>query len=656
MKKHIHRAKRIKGKRDAAKENPRVRPLLRLLKYNFYIPRYQRGYRWGKQEITELLNDLLHYHNLMKQINPFYCLQPIVVRRKSWTSNDNQAVDGWEVIDGQQRLITLLLILNYLETIVSESMVEKLGEDIHFYTINFESRANSKDFLESKRYKYEIDQTNIDFYHLSKAYQHISDWFDTAKLDGVINAPNHILNILLGSEQNASVIWYEYGEHDTKKVKDNDDESSLMLFTKLNEGKIPLTDSELIKALLLQSDIYTAREKKFVNQRLLEIATQWDEIEAKLLDDKMWYFINDPTYQPISKIEFLFDLLADKWNGYEKQTFVQYDIEKNAPINFNFIVFEKYLRQVRRSFSNNLSDQSHVLDPINEIWAEIKELFVTIEEWYNSHTLYHYIGFLLTVTNGSKKALLKELTELRMDKDLFLTHIKKKIAQEVSFDKELHVLQYGNDNAAILKILLLMDIETVVKHKKEIVRFPFHLHKKHTTNSIVHINPPTPHSVCISEEAATTWLNNHKQSLLLLKEESSNSKKAKIDNLLEQFDSLLKDFCEDKFQKVMAKTIEFNNKIVGMKEENMHSLHNLTLIDKKTSNQLYTSFFDVKRSLLKENLNGKYIPLHTQRVFSKYYSEKPKEMVFWNKDDQQKHFTAIKQVHDSYIQLISKGQ
>lgn len=54
-----------------------------MLNYQFYIPRYQRGYRWGKQQITELLNDILHYHQDLKQTNPLYCLQLVVVKKEN---------------------------------------------------------------------------------------------------------------------------------------------------------------------------------------------------------------------------------------------------------------------------------------------------------------------------------------------------------------------------------------------------------------------------------------------------------------------------------------------------------------------------------------------------------------------------------------------
>ena len=61
----------------------------------FYIPSYQRGYKWGKYEIEALLNDILDYSE--SKDGEFYCLQPLVVRRDSDERH-------WRVVDGQQRL------------------------------------------------------------------------------------------------------------------------------------------------------------------------------------------------------------------------------------------------------------------------------------------------------------------------------------------------------------------------------------------------------------------------------------------------------------------------------------------------------------------------------------------------------------------------
>lgn len=67
----------------------------------FFIPSYQRGYRWTADEVTKLLDDI------WKSAGQPYSLQPIVVK--------SIGTDTWELIDGQQRLTTLWLIFNYMQ-------------------------------------------------------------------------------------------------------------------------------------------------------------------------------------------------------------------------------------------------------------------------------------------------------------------------------------------------------------------------------------------------------------------------------------------------------------------------------------------------------------------------------------------------------------
>lgn len=74
---------------------------------HYLIPYYQRGYRWDEENVNALLEDL---HNFMLSDERKYCLQPIVVV----PGNDADGHNIWEVIDGQQRLITLNIIFNAL--------------------------------------------------------------------------------------------------------------------------------------------------------------------------------------------------------------------------------------------------------------------------------------------------------------------------------------------------------------------------------------------------------------------------------------------------------------------------------------------------------------------------------------------------------------
>lgn len=628
-------------------ENPRIRSVGDLLEENFFVPRYQRGYRWGKQEITELLDDILQYYNATQnrenRVSKFYCLQPVVVKKKQWFVNDNEKMEGWELIDGQQRLTTILLILNYLED------VRKLLENkLDIYSIDFETRENCNPFFQNKIYKASVDETNVDFYHISKAYEHINTWFEQN------NHKVEIINTLLKGEYNVSIIWFEAFNSNN----DNDD-SSIELFTRLNDGKIPLTDAELIKALLLQADLYPSSEERFVKQRLFEIASEWDDIEAKLQDEKIWLFLNDTSYQPSSKIEFIFKLLADKWNEFNNQTLIKYDSNDGKPKHYEFIVFDKYLANKRKEYSNKKETEPDVLNPINSIWKEIKEMFNTFYEWYNNHNLYHYLGFLLAIENN-KDELIRELIQLKLNKDEFENNIIIRIGKAVKITKkvkdtnivkQLNQIAYNEDNPEIIKVLLLFNINELIKYKKENAKFPFHLYKKEKITSIEHIHPQNPASFDTDEGRATTWLTKHRFSLISLKDKLEN-KSDKIDEVLLKIDGLLAKYDKEVFKNIFVEIIELYTSISDFQDNQLHTLYNLALVDKDTNSQLNNSFFDIKREILKENKLGRYIPICTQRAFSKFYSKSPNDMIFWNSEDRETYYSAIEQVYFSFINLI----
>ena len=155
--------------------NITLKPIEELLGMNFFIPSYQRGYRWTEQQVKDLLNDIKEYIDNGK--HGIYCIQPLVVKeRKQDTltqiknANSIEEVKRlllgfWEVIDGQQRLTTIKIILSYLED--------------KSYELEYETRKDSKDFLNNIHQKSEEDANgNIDFFHMRKAYVTICEWFE----------------------------------------------------------------------------------------------------------------------------------------------------------------------------------------------------------------------------------------------------------------------------------------------------------------------------------------------------------------------------------------------------------------------------------------------------------------------------------------------
>ena len=119
----------------------------------FYVPAYQRGYRWGRDEVTRLLDDIWESKD-----KPYY-LQPIVVKKFG---------DEWELVDGQQRLTTLFLIFQYMKH-------ENLQKSAAGYSIRYETRSGSADYIKAPTI--ELSQHNIDFYHIFEAYNCIREWF-----------------------------------------------------------------------------------------------------------------------------------------------------------------------------------------------------------------------------------------------------------------------------------------------------------------------------------------------------------------------------------------------------------------------------------------------------------------------------------------------
>ena len=225
-----------------------LKPVLDI-KGRFCVPRYQRGYRWGRLEVVQLVKDIRN--NLERS----YCLQPIVVKEMG---------DEWELVDGQQRLTTLHLL------------VRALGGQPS-WTLRYDTRPESSDFL--ARPDAERARTNIDFHYIFQAEQAIKE--ETEAIE-----PKNRIAMLNALGSDVRVIWYEAPAH----------VSSIDLFTRLNSGRIPLDDAELFKALLLSQalsgPVGKAHDGESSRQlRANELAVQWDMIERDLRRPEIWAFL-----------------------------------------------------------------------------------------------------------------------------------------------------------------------------------------------------------------------------------------------------------------------------------------------------------------------------------------------------------------------------
>jgi uncharacterized protein with ParB-like and HNH nuclease domain len=557
----------------------------------FFVPSYQRGYRWGEEEVLRLLDDV---YSIGEDTTKNYCIQPIVVRVRD---------DGaFELIDGQQRLTTIFLIYKYMH-ISSGGFIDDAK-----FTLEYETRKKSADFLD----KIDMDRMdeNIDFFYICKAYTTIGDWFTRKEKKSVIT------NINKYFDERVSVIWYEVRNDEQKERNDEYEaeskEDSIGLFTRLNIGKIPLTSAELIKALFLSRDTATMDRKKQE-----EISLQWDNIEKELHDDSLWYFLTNnsgDSYQ--TRIDLVLDLKAgrqdaDAWQKY--LTFFKFD-------------------EMRKTQS------------LEELWSEIQKTFLTLKDWYENHELYHKIGYLIA-SNHTTLASLYAMS-IGKSKHDFKAMLDTLIKESIDIDDNYGDLSYDKADEAkeIGRLLLLFNVESVRRNGAQTQWFPFNKLKftnsGKTTWSLEHIH--AQHSDGMQKRSEwKEWLGLHLPSVKAI------GAKAELITAMENAQK--KELDKSEFERLQQQVVELLSSTGNT--EYLHSISNLALLNVEDNAALNNSTFDVKRNrIIEMDKQGQYIPFCTRMVFFKYYTpSESNQLHFWGQADRRAYIDNINDVLKNYL-------
>lgn len=559
---------------------------------HYLIPYYQRGYRWEEHHVKILLNDI---HNFMQEDNTnYYCLQPIVA------SNGISKVDNlpeWEIIDGQQRLITLYLIFR---------CIKKTNFDLYF-----ENRYRSVDFIRNIS-EDTMNHENPDFHFMSLAYDTISKWFKEQSAVDV----SYIDEFYTTCCKRVKVIWYQ--------LENNTENEKIEVFNRLNIGKIPLTDAELIKALLL-SEVKKGLSPREAILRQADVSAEWYSIETELRNDEFWCFLNNAKdYYKSGRIELLFDLLAGrKSSKYSTYLWLEDNI-KSKP-------------------------EYHEL-----FWSEVKEVFTILKSWFNNRDVYHYVGFLLAINHTTLASLFK-LSKSKKTKSGFKTYLESEISQYI-LKINLGEISYDSNRKEIEKILLLFNILTVASYTDiSQNRFPFNLYKDVSNNggwSLEHIHAQKSEDMK-DENAIKSWLKETKGALVDIDEliiktednvnemENTEDKKINLSNIKEEIENMLN------LQKIDVRL--FNDLRVRITDifdsKSVHLLDNLALLSKKDNSSLQNAIFPVKRCKLVElESKGAFIPPCTKNVFLKLYNSSNNQPFYWSKRDKITYYDSIKSI------------
>lgn len=593
-----------------------TKTITELLGMNFYIPEYQRGYRWTHHNVLALLNDIWEYRQESNNRHTFYCLQPVVVRETTWQDINGQTVNGYELIDGQQRLTTIHRILTciLLERYGKVDILSR-GYKSNLFSIYYKTRLESKDFLDKNTY----DDSKPDLYYMSEAYVSIKQWLcDTYRgiPDDTMDEVRRLLLPFIKQEDrdkgqlpewSVQIIWYE--------IKDKNQKSE-ELFTRLNRGKIPLTSAELIKAKFVNGDSFkgTADDDKI--KRRTQLVQIWDEIENQLNNPKFWAFIsNDSITKYSNKIEYLFDIITQKRHN-----------EKD-PL-FSFIHF---------------FNEKETAESLWAKWISVEEIYRSFLFWYSDNKYYHKIGYL--IATGTTIGKLVEIKKKHTKSD-FEAKIDKLIAASISDNWEDLRYDRRPDHEKIIRVLLLANIE-LTRNKNNSEFFPFEMYKS-ITKSLEHVHAQNIEGINENKrEEWFGWLDSHTAILL-----SVTDDKIAAEKLLKEIEGINRNtYRYEEFKNLSERVLNLIPNDSTNENDYLHKIENMALLGLTENISLSNSVFEVKRrKIMDMERAGAFIPLATKRVFLKFYATENSWQYssIWTKEEREAYKAEIRQCVEQY--------
>ncbi len=547
----------------------------------YHIASYQRGYKWTSDEygaVTILLNDLWDAYQAFKnQERKEYYLQYITLKK----STENRHL---EVIDGQQRLTTLSILISVFSLKLEIDNISKSKLEYAIRDNFFEKHIYTKENLEVLLKMDWDNEHGLIFSNDEKS--------NTQDIYYLFNAALKINSFLTDDSVLKQLeLFYVFILNYVKIIVNAVDHiSSEKVFSNLNSNKVPLTEAELIKGLLLTkySRLHNSDEGKKHFREILEmrmsLGKQWDEMTnwCNRPEINSFFFNNE------EGMTALLTLVAIN-NGYE--------VEKKANPN-EYPLFNFYHKHGKAEL----------------IYQNILSTYFILNDWFNEDKVFNLLGYLF-FAKGSNRSITHYLVKLKHTKSLLLQELINEV--RLLIPKNIEDLFYSNEqDSEIHRVLLALNVFSLGIDK----RFNYHrfIEEKWT---LEHIFPQTP-------EGKGQILKEKDKQILL---------------------DILGDKATDEIKSIIAKsertTEEKEIYQTALKSlSNLNSIGNMCLLTDRDNASNGCGFFDEKRTNILERIQkGSFVPKHTFDVFSKMiFREKPGDFERWTNDNIKNHSSIIK--------------
>ena len=401
---------------------------------SFFVPAYQRGYKWTVHEVRKLLQDI-------KDFTPggwgtdSYCLQNITLKR------DGKEIGRMNVVDGQQRLTTTLLLLSFLKYKAALKDLEdlklegKLVYGVRDVTENFikqeilsgkiwqlETECAPNVFLEyqkdlpkklhnaflERNQRWEEEgvhgRNHSDIFHVYCAAMTIAAFFEQVNVE---------------SDKFAEKFWKHvcFLVNEVKKVEEPE------IFSKINGFRVPLDGVDLLRAIFITnvarrcvSDGRDAVEKEHIlAEEHVKLGLALDSMAAWWGKESHWKYFK------------LFDSVSDRDCVFDTNKY---------PLNYLYKLF--VAAEDRKEITLDIFERPNTFKDKGDICTFYKDLLQfnsILKDWYEDKFIYHYAGFLCAQCNVSFAIIMNELRGAK-SRRLFKLTLKKWILEYLIQDEE----------------------------------------------------------------------------------------------------------------------------------------------------------------------------------------------------------------------------
>lgn len=358
----------------------------------FRIPNYQRGYSWGKQQLNDLWEDL---SNIVDN-RPYYIGMVSIEEapktdcckwvEDTWYFEEKPNLKAYYVVDGQQRLTTIILLIAKIIEIAKKHNIEKLGminlsdiiqqylyiiygekDTVQFksyifgYTYNNPSQQHFKHILGDEKVSDERNTSytlNLDYAYNIFFESKVNELFET---EGEKGLKNLLLKIT------SSLRFQEF-------IINNEEFDTYVAFETMNNRGKPLSRLELLKnRLMYLSTLFFDRHFKSMSQVNLlqnEINDCWSSIYEQLGKNPTKPLNDDEMLNEHWKIYF-------SYNRSESDAYAVYLLQEHFTVKsvMNFLGRKEKLELTKReAIQNNETinefEEENLAEEIDEVVVE----------------------------------------------------------------------------------------------------------------------------------------------------------------------------------------------------------------------------------------------------------------------------------------------